>query len=123
MNLRFKIDEDLPGQTSELFLARGHDVKTVVGQGWQGLADKLIWLRIQTEGRWLVTGDKGFADLRTYPPGSHAGVVLLRPFEESRSAYLRLTEIVLEQVDFEKNAGATIVITHHGVRIRRPQRQ
>jgi hypothetical protein len=24
---------------------------------------------VQGEGRWLVTADKGFADLRQYPPG------------------------------------------------------
>ena len=120
--MKIKIDEDLPGQTADLFATHGHDATTVVAQGWQGLADSVIWPRVQSEKRWLITGDKGFADLRTFPPGSHAGVVLLRPFEESRSAYLRLTKIALEQIDFDKNAGATIVITHHGVRIRRPER-
>jgi predicted nuclease of predicted toxin-antitoxin system len=121
--LKAKIDEDLPRQLADLLVTRGHDAKTVVEQGWQGQPDGIVWQRVQNEGRWLFTADKGFGDLRTYPPGSHAGVVLLRPFEESRRAYLQLTEIALEQIDFEKNVGATIVITYHGVRIRRPEKQ
>jgi hypothetical protein len=31
--------------------------------------------------RWLITANKGFADLRQHPPGSHAGVILGRSQE------------------------------------------
>jgi predicted nuclease of predicted toxin-antitoxin system len=117
-----KVDEDLPHDVAELAAKRGFDVKTVVGQGWQGFEDSQIWKRIQIEGRWLITGDKGFADLRVYPPGSHAGVILLRPYEESRRAYVELMEDALDEVDLKINAGATIVVTDHGVRIRRAEK-
>ena len=119
MSSRVKIDEDLPSQIAELFAARGYDARTVVGQGWQGLPDEILWRRIQPEGRWLVTGDKGFADLRSHPPGSHAGVILLRPREESRRAYLELVEAALERIDLDESAGAVVVVTHHSLRIRR----
>jgi predicted nuclease of predicted toxin-antitoxin system len=95
---RFKVDEDLPRQIADLLIARGHDAATVVGQGWQGMSDEILWPRVQSEGRWLVTADKGFADLRQYPPGSHAGVILLRSQEESRRVYLELVTIALEQL-------------------------
>jgi len=114
-----KIDEDLPWQISELFVSRGHDAKTVVGQGWQGFSDDILWQRIQREGRWLITGDKGFADLRAHPPGSHAGVILLRPQEESRRAYYELVEAALDRIELDDLAGAIVVVTHHGLRIRR----
>ncbi len=116
---RFKVDEDLPQQVAELLRAEGHDAKTVVEQGWQGSADRVIWHLIQDEGRWLVTGDKGFGDLRVYPPGSHMGVILLRPHEESRRAYLALLEAALKRLDLDANVGATVVVTDRGVRIRR----
>ena len=81
-----KIDEDLPRQVADIVAARGYDVATVVGQGWQGMSDDELWSRLQDEGRWLITADKGFADLRLHPAGSHAGVILLRAPEESPAA-------------------------------------
>jgi predicted nuclease of predicted toxin-antitoxin system len=119
---RFKIDEDLPSQVAKTLVARGHDAKTVVEQGWQGFPDAAIWQGLQGESRWLVTGDKGFADLRVYPPGTHAGVMLLRPEEESRRAYVQLVEAALTELDLESISGAPVVVTQRGVRIRRPER-
>lgn len=122
MSLRVKVDEDLPRDVAVIVAAYGISCKTVVEQGWQGLADAVIWERLQIERRWLITADKGFADLRTYPPGSHAGVILLRPHEESRRVYVELTKNALDEIDLESNTGATIVVTDHGVRIRRAEK-
>lgn len=122
MTARLKVDEDLPPQVAEILAAYGHDAKTVVAQGWRGYPDSAVWEGVQREKRWLVTGDKGFADLRAYPPGSHTGVVLLRPQEESRRAYMQLIEAAIDQLDLDSNAGATVVVTHRGLRIRRPNK-
>lgn len=119
MSARAKIDENLPRQIADLLIARGHDAATVVGQGWQGAADDVLWPRIQSEGRWLITADKGFADLRRYPPGSHAGVILLRSQEESRRAYLELAAIALDGIKLDDLAGGIVVVSYQGVRIRR----
>jgi predicted nuclease of predicted toxin-antitoxin system len=119
VSARIKVDEDLPQQIAELLTGRGIDATTVVGQGWQGLPDGILWKRVQAEGRWLITGDKGFADLRLNPPGTHAGVILLRPQEESRRAHLELVEAALDLLDFENSRGAVVVVTHRGLRIRR----
>jgi predicted nuclease of predicted toxin-antitoxin system len=120
---RIKIDEDLPGQIAGLLAARGHDARTVVGQGWQGTPDEILWRRVQGEGRWLITADKGFADLRLHPPGSHFGLILLRPSEESRRAYLELIKAALEQMDFNDAAGSVVVVTDRGIRTRRPAKK
>ena len=84
------------------------------------MPDEELWPRVQGERRWLVTADKGFGDLRRHPPGSHAGVILLRAKEESRRAYLELAATALEQLDLEHLAGAVIVVTSQGIRIRVP---
>jgi predicted nuclease of predicted toxin-antitoxin system len=78
MPARFKVDENLPHEIADLLNSRGHDAVTVADQGWSGLPDDVLWRRIQTEARWLATADKEFGDIRRYPSGSHAGVVLLR---------------------------------------------
>ncbi|MGH7840362.1 MAG: DUF5615 family PIN-like protein [Candidatus Binataceae bacterium] len=119
MTARFKVDEDLPLQIADLLTERGHDATTVVAQGWQGISDDMLWPRVQNEARWLITADKGFADLRKYPPGTHSGVILLRSQEESRRAYLDLAVVAVDRLAFEDVAGAVVVITHRGVRIRR----
>jgi hypothetical protein len=90
-----------------------------VEQGWQGTPDNILWSLIQSERRWLITADKGFADLRRYPPGSHWGVILLRAPEESRRAYMELVSLMLDRVDLDRLGGAVVVATGRGVRIRR----
>ena len=119
MSARVKIDEDLPRQIADLMAAWGHDAATVVGQGWQGTSDDDLWPRVQSERRWLITADKGFADLRRHPPGTHAGVILLRAQEESRRAYLELAAIALERLKLDEIPGAVVVVTYRGIRIRR----
>jgi predicted nuclease of predicted toxin-antitoxin system len=114
-----KIDEDLPRQIADLVAARGYDAATVMGQGWQGASDDELWPRVQDEGRWLITADKGFADLRLHPAGSHTGVILLRAPEESRRAYLELAAIALDRLKLDELAGAVVVVTYRGIRIRR----
>jgi predicted nuclease of predicted toxin-antitoxin system len=119
VSARAKIDEDMPRQIADLLIAHGHDAATVVGQGWQCVSDEVLWPRVQDERRWLITADKGFADLRRHPPGSHAGVTLLRPQEESRRAYLELAAIALARLKLDELAGAVVVVTYRGVRISR----
>lgn len=119
MIAQVKIDEDLPRQIADLVAARGYDAATVMGQGWQGVSDDELWPRVQDEGRWLITADKGFADLRLHPAGSHAGVILLRAPEESRRAYLELAAIAVDRLKLDELAGAVVVVTYRGVRIRR----
>jgi len=116
---RLKVDEDLPSGIANLLNAHGHDALTVRDQGWQGTPDDELWGRVQSEGRWLVTADKEFGDIRKYPPGTHAGVILLRPTEESRADYMQLVERLLSRLKLDEIAGAVVVVTPRGVRIRR----
>jgi predicted nuclease of predicted toxin-antitoxin system len=119
VTVRVKVDEDLPRQIADLLIDSGYEAATVVEQGWQGLSDEALWPRVQHEGLWLITADKGFADLRQHPPGSHAGVILLRAREESRRAYLELAATALGRIKLEDVAGSIVVVTDRGVRIRR----
>src|SRR4051812_23395328 len=84
MSLSVKVDEDLPAEIATLLSAAGHDAKSVYAQGHSGLPDDQLWRIVQQEQRMLFTADKGFANARDYPPGSHAGVVLFRLPRESR---------------------------------------
>src|SRR4051794_7357127 len=109
MAVPVKVDEDLPAEISDLITAAGHDAKTVFVQGDSGLPDDQLWPKIQQEQRMLFTADKGFANARDYPPGSHAGVVLFRLPRESRAGYIRLAEFLIAQVKLVDIAGAIVV--------------
>jgi hypothetical protein len=105
MTVPVKVDEDLPGDIANLCKAAGHDAMTVYLQGYTGFADDQLWPKVQQEQRMLFTADKGFANARNYPPGSHAGVVLFRLPRESRAGYMRLAEFLLAHVALDDIAG------------------
>jgi predicted nuclease of predicted toxin-antitoxin system len=66
--MRFKIDENLPGEIALDLLALGHDAQTAWEEGLQGAPDPALLERVRREGRVLLTLDKGIADVRRYPP-------------------------------------------------------
>jgi hypothetical protein len=76
-------------------------------------------MAVQAEGRFLVTGDKGFADTRIHVPGTHAGVLLLRPDEDGIRPLVVLIDMVLSQYTLDDLATVVTVATPRGIRIRR----
>ncbi len=117
--MRIKVDEDLPRAAADLLRDRGFDTVSVVEQGMGGFKDPPLWSAIQAERRFLVTADKGFGDIRSYPPGTHAGILLLRPDEAGIRPILELLEMILAGYDLEDLSGAVAVATSRGIRIRR----
>ncbi len=82
MAFAIKVDEDLPRAALQLLREYRYDVVSVIDQQMGGWKDPLLWKAIQEENLFLITADKGFADIRKYPPGKHAGILLLRPDED-----------------------------------------
>ena len=50
----------------------------VLLESQSGATDDLLWCRVYEEGRFLVTLDTDFADVRRFAPGTHPGILLLR---------------------------------------------
>ena len=117
--MRVKVDEDLPKAAVQMLRRRGYEAVSVVEQELGGTKDPSLWSAVQTEQRFLVTADKGFGDIRSYPPGSHAGILLLRPDEAGIRPVIELLERTLAAYDLEALAGAVAVVTPRGIRIRR----
>lgn len=117
--LRIKVDEDLPPVIADLLRERGYEASTVVEQHMGGWKDAQLWIAIQAEGKFLVTADKGFANIQTHPPGTHAGVLLLRPDEDGIRPMLTLLHDVLATFEIETLVGTIAVATPRGIRLRR----
>jgi predicted nuclease of predicted toxin-antitoxin system len=120
MALPVKLDEDLSASLAAIVRQYGLDAATVRGQGLGGLEDPDLWPHILAEGRFFVTSDKGFGDIRKFPPGSHAGILVLRPDREKLSEHARLLDFVLRNYGFDCLKGAVAVVTPRGLRVRYP---
>jgi hypothetical protein len=68
-----------------------------------------------------VTFDEDFADQRSFPMGSHAGIIRVRVWtttiEETQDALERL----LAEVPDAELAGALVIIDRDAIRVRRTQ--
>ncbi len=74
----FKLDENLPASLVAVFSSADHDAISAVEQDLQGAQDTMLADVCRDEGRTLVTVDKGFADIRSYPPAQYPGIIVLR---------------------------------------------
>ena len=119
--MKIKIDEDLPKAVAEMVRKQILDTLTVVEERLSGTLDPDLWKIIQEEKRFFITGDKAFANIRRYPPGTHSRVLLLRPEEEGIPQLKVLIDEVLKLGMFEKLSGCIGVATPGRLRIRRPK--
>lgn len=84
--MRIKLDENVPRSVTSVLAERGHDVDTVTAEGLTGARDADVVAAAGAAGCLLLTLDRGLGDVRRYPPGSHAGIVVLRPADQSVAA-------------------------------------
>ena len=118
--MKLKLDENVPRSAASRLSALGFDVATVLEEALGGRSDADVLAAVQPEGRALVTQDLDFADVRSFAPGTHAGIVLVRlPVQEQ----WRLADWLVAWFsadDARTWAGCFVVATPTKVRVRRP---
>lgn len=117
--MRVKLDENMPLRLAPMLAALGHDVETVPGERLKGADDPAVWRAAQSEGRFLITQDMDFSDIRKYPPGTHAGILLVRLGAPVRMALAVRVRAVFETEDVGGWGGCLVVATDRRVRVRR----
>lgn len=116
--MRFKIDENLPAEVAELLILAGHEAITVPAQHLTGSADSEISRVCIIEGFALITLDRDFADVRTYPPGEHPGLVVLRLDRQDKDYVLEIIPRVIQMLIEESLAGKLWIVQEDRIRIR-----
>ena len=118
--MRLKLDENLPEEARLAAASLGHEVDTVIDEGLEGAGDSES-CRSRRDQRFVVTLDRGFGDIRRYPPGSH-------PVSLSSALGTRTWPTVAATVrSFLSNeqlgdlTGCIVVVRGHLVRVRRPE--
>lgn len=103
--------------------ALGHDVDTVADEGLGGCPDDAVWMETQTEGRFLVTQDLDFSDIRVFKPGTHHGVLLVRLAAPGRRALLERVQALFQAEDVASWGGCFVVTSERKLRIRHPEHE
>src|SRR5258708_3074417 len=112
-SLLVKLDENLSQAHVEFLKAAGYSAERVTDEGLSGADDPVVWQRAVSEGRFFITLDLDFADVRRFPPGSHPGILLLRPRSRSRAAVLEILRRVVQEQPLNTLAGCFVVADIH----------
>lgn len=116
--VNFKLDENLPEVVLQVLTGLGHDAQTVAQEGLAGAVDEDVLRTSITEQRVLVTLDLDFSDIRAYPPGSHAGIWVLRPPKQTFSLIADCVKAAVKLAATERTSGQLWIIDARSVRIR-----
>lgn len=117
---RVKTDENLARTHVKRLEQAGYDAQSVVEQNLSGVPDAALWRQVDSEDRFFITLDLDFSDVRQFPPGTHPGILLLRPQRASRDAVTRVLERVLQNRSLEQLKGCLAVADESYTRVRRP---
>ncbi len=93
---------------------------TVLDEQLGGHKDAAVVNAATNDGRMIFTLDRGVGDIRSFPPGTHAGVVVLRPASQDPASILALAERLLEVHALEEFSRCVVIVEPQRVRVRRP---
>lgn len=117
--MKIKLDENLPENLQAALAEQGHDVDTVRAEGLRGADDDTIWSAAQESGRFLITQDMDFSDLRRFVFGAHRGVMVVRLTQSGLRSLVRRITNVFETEDVDSWSGCFVIATDNKVRVRR----
>ncbi|WP_247219274.1 DUF5615 family PIN-like protein [Synechococcus sp. C9] len=117
--MKFLVDEDCPLSLARLLIDKGHSAIYVKISGLSGLKDRDLFISAQKEQCIIISRDLGWANILTYPPNTHCGLVILRmPFRAVATEIYLALEQFLDQVDVSEILGAIVIIEPNKFRIR-----
>jgi predicted nuclease of predicted toxin-antitoxin system len=85
-----------------------------------GCKDPVVVQAATDDHRIVITLDRGVGDIRSFPPGSHAGVVVLRPVSQDPASILTLVDRLLGAHELDEFSGCVAIVEPQRVRVRRP---
>ena len=115
--MNFKIDENLPIEVASVINDAGHNASTVIGEVLKGAHDDVVIKRCASKQRILVTLDLDFSDIRTYHPGTHSGIIILRPHRQDKKSIMQLIMGLLTALKKENPAGSLWIVEPGRIRI------
>lgn len=116
--MKIKLDENMPQDLADLLGKSGHEAQTVAEENLSGADDSSVSKAATEEGRLLMTFDLGFANIRKFPPGSHAGIVVFRLHDQRWAILKGPAQRLIESGLLDKLAGALAIVDETRTRFR-----
>ena len=119
--MKFKLDENIPVEACNLLKDKKHDAKSVIEEGLKSASDQKIFRKCVQERRCIITMDLDFSDIRSYPPETHYGIIVIRG--EGMTKYDILDQIrnLIEIFEKENPKKSLWIIEKERVRIRKKE--
>ena len=118
--MKVKLDENLPESLLSALSALGHEVDNVRLEGLAGQSDPDIWGAAQAEGRFLITQDLDFSDVRRFKPGMHHGLMLVRLRVPGRRALAARIAEAFHSAETVSWSRCFVFLTDSKLRVHRP---
>ena len=100
----------------EVLAAHNHDVDTVYDEALSGTNDLEVLKAASSQDRILFTLDTGFLNLKTYPPGSHKGIVVFRPPRQGALTLMKFVRAFVRSADLRKHYCRTTIVERTRIR-------
>jgi hypothetical protein len=112
-----KLDENVPDSVGPILRAAGHEVAFARDEQLGGVPDEQLLTAAASEGRVLVSFDRGFGNVIRHPPGSTAGVVVMRLGEQTLPRVRQVAVTLAGLLKTERVAGRLWVLNESRLRI------
>lgn len=116
--MRIKLDENMPNGLVALLRSSGHDAETVPEEKLSGAEDPIILKQAAQESRLLMTFDLDFCDVRAYPSGTHAGIVVFRLHDQRWAALKEPAGRLITSGLLDRLSGGLAIVDENRVRLR-----
>lgn len=119
--LRILLDQNVPREIAVWLHTRRPrwTVTHATDAGLSRATDPQIFEWAQERRAVIVTFDEDFADRRSFPVGTHHGVIRLHVWPTTVEEAQRAVERLLEAAADEEIPGTLIIVDRHRIRIRR----
>ena len=117
--MRIKLDENLPRSAGKVLAAAGHEADSVHDEGLAGHGDEAVFRAVQQDRRVLMTLDRDFSDIRTYPTTHSPGVIVLRPRDQQIDTVNALISRIAFVLQAESPERALWIVSDDRIRVRR----
>jgi predicted nuclease of predicted toxin-antitoxin system len=117
--MRFKVDENLPAELVELLRDAGWDAMSVLDENLSGTDDDRLNAICTSEGRVLLTFDRGFGNIRTFAPHVHPGFIVFRLGSQEKPHVLKVAEQVITMLRTRACVGELWIVEESRIRVRK----
>jgi predicted nuclease of predicted toxin-antitoxin system len=116
--VKFKVDENLPEELTQLLRGAGWDSVSLVDQDLGGVADPRVAEVCSSESRIVVTFDRGFSNIKLYSSAGLPGIIVFRLNRQDKPYVLNVGGRLVQQLKQRELRGELWIVHDSRIRIR-----